>query len=158
MPADDDRGERCHRIRALGSESSDASFADHRTDARIAVVTGPYAAAIMVVALVLAVWAFGLVLANRPPGVLLLAGGMLLEALLIGFLIGGIVQMVGSHRTFARAEFVGYLLACVAIPPAAAAWAWGERSRAGTAVLAVGFLIMPVMVIRVQQVWVGPVG
>jgi len=112
----------------------------------------------MVVALVLAVWAFGLVLANRPPGVLLLAGGMLLEALLIGFLIGGIVQMVGSHRAVARAEFVGYLLACVAIPPAAAAWAWGERSRAGTAVLAVGFLIMPVMVIRVQQVWVGPVG
>ena len=56
-----------------------------------------------------------------------------------------------------RAEFVIYLLACVAVP-AAAAWGWGERGRAGTAVLAVGFLIMPVMVIRVQQVWAGPVG
>jgi hypothetical protein len=112
----------------------------------------------MVVALVLAIWAFGLVVANQPPGVALLAGGAVLEALLIGFLVGGIVQMVGSHRVFARAEFVGYLLACVAIPPAAAAWAWGERSRAGTAVLAVGFLIMPVMVIRVHQVWAGPGG
>ena len=121
-------------------------------------MTGPYAIAIMAVALVLAAWAFGLVMANRPPGVPLLAGGAVLEALLIGFLIGGIVQMIGSHREFARAEFVLYLLACLVIPPAAAAWGWGERSRAGTAVLAVGFLIRPVMVIRVQQVWAGPVG
>ena len=114
--------------------------------------------AIMVVALVLAAWAFGLVVANRRPGVPLLAGGAILEALLIGFLIGGIAQMVASHREFARAEFVIYLVACVAIPPAAAAWGLGERGRAGTAVLALGFLIMPVMVIRVQQVWAGPVG
>ena len=112
----------------------------------------------MAVALVLAAWAFGLVVANRRPGVLLLAAGAVLEALLIGFLIGGIAQMAGSHREFARAEFVIYLLACVAIPPAAAAWGWGERSRAGTAVSAFAFLIMPVMVIRVQQVWAGPGG
>jgi len=112
----------------------------------------------MAVALVLAAWAFGLVMANRPPGVPLLAGGAVLEALLIGFLMCGILQTNGSHREFARAEFVIYLLACVVIPPAAAAWGWGERGRAGTAVLAAGFLIMPVMVIRVQQVWAGPVG
>jgi hypothetical protein len=56
----------------------------------------------MVVALLLAAWAFGLVLANRPPGISLLAGGALLEALLIGFLIGGIVHMAGSNREFAR--------------------------------------------------------
>jgi hypothetical protein len=112
----------------------------------------------MVLALVLAAWAFGLVVANRRPGVPLLAGGAVLEVLLVGFLIGGIAQMVASHREFARAEFIIYLLACVAIPPAAAAWGWGERGRAGTAVLALGFLIMPVMVIRVQQVWAGPVG
>ncbi len=121
-------------------------------------MTGPYAVAIMIVALVLAAWAFGLVLANRPPGAPLLVGGAVLELLLIGFLIGGIVQMVGSHREFARIEFVGYLLASVAIPPAVALWAWGERTRAGTAVLAVGFLVMPVMVLRVQQVWAGPLG
>ena len=121
-------------------------------------VTGPYSVAITAVALVLAAWAFGLVVANRPPGAALLAGGAALEALLFGFLIGGIVQMIGSHRVFARAEFVIYLLACVAIPPAAAAWGLGERGRAGTAVVAAGFLIMPVMMLRVQQVWAGPVG
>jgi hypothetical protein len=122
------------------------------------LVTGPYAIAITVVALLLAVWASGLVVANRRPGTALLAGGAVLEALLIGFLVGGIAQMIESRRVFARAEFVIYLVACVAIPPAAAAWGRGERGRAGTAVLAFGFLIMPVMVLRVQQVWAGPVG
>ncbi len=121
-------------------------------------MTGPYAVTVMVVALLLAVWALVLVAANRPPGVALLAGGAVLELLLIGFLIGGLVQMGGTRHHFARAEFVGDLAACVAIPPAVTAWAWGERTRAGTAVLAVGFLIMPVLVIRVQQVWAGPGG
>ena len=108
-----------------------SGWADYRTGARMAVVTGPYALAIMAVALLLAAWAFGLVLANRPPGTPLLAGGAVLEALLIGFLIGGVAQMIGSHRAFARAEFVIYLLACVAIPPAATAW--GGGSGAGQA-------------------------
>jgi hypothetical protein len=121
-------------------------------------VTGPYATAIVVVALLLAAWALVLVAANRPQGVPLLAGGAVLEALLVGFLVGGIVQMVASEHHFARAEFVGYLLGCVAIPPIAAVWASEERSRAGAAVLALAFLITPVMVLRVQQVWAGPVG
>lgn len=119
-------------------------------------MTGPYAVATMIVALVLAAAAFGYVLLNRPIGKALLAGGAVLEALLFGFLIGGIVQMIGTRHHFAHAEFVAYLLACVLIPPLAAAWAWGERTRAGTVVLALAFLIMPVMVLRVQQVWAGP--
>ena len=121
-------------------------------------MTGPYAKAIMLLALLLAVWALVLAAGNRTQGVPLLAGGAVLEALLVGFLIGGIVQMAGSNRVFARAEFVGYLLGCVAIPPIAAAWASEEKSRAGTVVIALGFLITPVMVFRVQQVWAGPIG
>ena len=119
-------------------------------------MTGPYATAIMVVALVLAVWAFVLVAVNRPPSAPLVVGAAVLEVLLVGFLVGGLVQMARSHHHFAHAEFVGYLVACVAIPPLAVAWSWDERSRSGTAVLAVAFLIMPVMVLRVQQVWAGP--
>ena len=121
-------------------------------------MTGPYAWAIVVVSLLLAGWTFGLVVANRPPAVSLLVGAAVLEAMMFGFLIGGLVQMIGSTREFARAEFVGYLVACVAILPAAVVWGWEEKSRSGTAVLAVAFLIMPVMVYRVQQIWAGPVG
>jgi formate-dependent nitrite reductase membrane component NrfD len=81
-----------------------------------------------------------------------------LEALLLVFAVGGVVQMAGTDRPFARAEFVGYLLGCLVIPPLAFYWARGERSRSGTVVIALAFLITPVMLLRVQQVWAGSVG
>ncbi|GEM_PF-209370 len=125
-------------------------------DDSIRYMTGSYATAITVIALMLAAWTLVLVAMNRPPAVSLLAGGGVLEAMLVGFLVGGIVQMVGSDHNFARVEFVGYLLGCLAIPPIAAMWAWEEKSRSGTLVIAFAFLLTPVMVLRVQQVWTGP--
>lgn len=119
-------------------------------------MTGSYATAITVIALMLAAWTLVLAAMNRSPGISLLAAGGVLEAMLVGFLVGGIVQMVGSDHQFARAEFVGYLLACLAIPPMAVVWAWEEKSRSGTLVIALAFLLTPVMVLRVQQVWAGP--
>ena len=121
-------------------------------------MTGTYAAVITVVALLLAGWALVSAASNRRPAVLLLAAGVTLEALLLGFAIGGVVQMAGTDRHFARLEFVGYLFGCLAIPPLAFSWAWGDRSRSGTVVIALAFLITPVMVLRVQQVWAGTVG
>jgi hypothetical protein len=125
---------------------------------KIAAVTGPYATAITVVALFCAAWALISAAANRPKGLALLASGLVLEVLLVGFAVGGIVQMAGSDQDLARGEFVMYLLGALAIPPAAFFWAWGDRSRAGTAVIALAFLITPVMILRVQQVWAGSVG
>ena len=120
-------------------------------------VTGPYATAIIIGSLLLFGWALVLVIANRPPGGALLAAAAVLELALLGFLVGGVVQMVRTDHDFARAEFVGYLLACAAVVPAAVWWVRGERSRAAAGVLAVVFLVLPVLVIRVQQVWAGPV-
>jgi hypothetical protein len=122
---------------------------------KIAVVTGIYATVITVVALLFAGWALISAAMNRRPTLLLFAAAVLLELLLLVFAVGGIVQMAGSSRQFARAEFVGYLLGCLAIPPLAFYWARGERSRSGTLVIALAFLITPVMVLRVQQVWAG---
>ncbi|HZY01343.1 MAG TPA: hypothetical protein VFE92_17930 [Dermatophilaceae bacterium] len=121
-------------------------------------MTGTYATVITVVALLFAGWALISAAMNRRPTLLLFAAAVCLEALLLGFVVGGVVQMAGTARPFARAEFVGYLLACLAIPPVAFYWARGERSRSGTLVIALAFLITPVMVLRVQQVWAGSVG
>jgi hypothetical protein len=118
-------------------------------------VTGPYAIAIIVVALALAVWAGLLVALDRPPGRALFVAAGVLEAMLVGFAVGGIVQMGQTDHAFSKGEFVLYLLACIAIPPIAFLWGVGEKARSGTAVLALAFLITPVMVIRVQQVWAG---
>lgn len=121
-------------------------------------MTGTYATAITVVALLFAGWALISAAANRHPTLLLLAAGVLLEALLLVLAVGGIVQMAGTDHIFARAEFVGYLLGALAILPLAYYWAWGEKSRSGTVVIALAFLITPVMVLRIQQVWAGSVG
>ena len=49
----------------------------------------------------------------------------------------------------------GSVCGCVAYPQVAALWAWGAKSRSGTLLVALGFLLMPVMVMRVQEVWAG---
>lgn len=116
-------------------------------------MTGPFATAIIVGSLLLAAWAVVLLIVNRPPGRALWVALGLLEVLLVGFLVGGVVQMAGSDRDLARLELVLYLLGMAAVVPLAGWWVREERSRAAAGVLLVVLLVVPVMVVRVQQVW-----
>ena len=118
-------------------------------------MTGPFAVAIIVVALILGVWALVLAAMNKLPNVPLLVGAALLELMLLIFVIGGIVQMIQTDHSFSKLEFLAYLLGCLVIPPLGIAWSWGEKSRSGMVVIAIAFLIMPIMIVRVQQVWAG---
>lgn len=72
-------------------------------------------------------------------------------------LVAGIVALATTDREVATASFVGYLLGLVAAPPLAALWALGERSRAGTAVLVVLGLLVPVLLLRLDQIWTASV-
>lgn len=118
-------------------------------------MTGTYAFLITAGALALAVWSGILVILNRPPGRALWVGLGLVELLLLGFLIWGIVAMATRETPFASLEFLLYLLGVVAILPAAGWWVREETSRAAGGVLLVACLVVPVMVVRVQQVWAG---
>lgn len=118
-------------------------------------MTGAFATLIIVVSLSIAAWSTVHLIINRPISRPLRASMLVLTALFIVFAIGGIAQMVMSDRDFARAEFVGYLLLSPMIPVGAWWWVRGDRSRAGSAILLVVALVMPVLVIRIQQVWAG---
>ena len=70
----------------------------------------------------------------------------------------GIVQLAqGDGDGVNGLVFVGYLLGTLLFVPAAAWWALGERSRAGTAALIVVGLVVPVLILRLQQIWTPPV-
>lgn len=79
-----------------------------------------------------------------------------LEVLVIVQLVVGLIAVVGTDRDVETATFVGYLVACVLLPPIAAGWALFERSRWGPAVIVVLGIAIAVMVVRLQQIWAGP--
>ena len=118
-------------------------------------VTGLFATATIVASLVIAVWALVHLIIKRPVGRYLQGAMLLLTAMFVVLAIGGIVQMLGTDREFARAEFVGYLLLSPMIPIGAWWWSKNDETRAGSAVVLVVALVMPVLVIRFQQVWAG---
>lgn len=118
-------------------------------------MTGPYATAVIVVSLALCVGAVVLLVADKSPGpgAWILLG--VLEAMLVVFAVGGVVQLASADHDVPAWEFLGYLAGLVAIVPAAGWWIRGERSRAAAGVLVAVLLVVPFLVLRVQQVWSG---
>jgi hypothetical protein len=117
------------------------------------------AAVLTYVALAAAVWAAVLVVVNKPVqlrewhGLWLYGVVVLLEVGLLAQLVGGIIRLATDDRQVAGAEFVGYLLTTAMVLPLAAFWALAERTRWGPAVLVVGCLTVPVLIVRLGQVW-----
>lgn len=122
-------------------------------------MTGFFANATIIVSLVVAAWALVHLLIARPMSRWLHASQLLLAAMFVVLAVGGIVQMIGTDRDFARLEFVGYLLLCPMIPIGSWWWTRGDDTRIGSAIVMVVGLVMPVLVVRIQQVWMGvPLG
>jgi hypothetical protein len=108
---------------------------------------------LIVVSLLFAAVAAVHVALDRPTGGLLLGMAAVLELGLLAQAVIGIGQLVSGDRDVNGTVFVGYLLATLLFLPLATLWALGERTRGGTAVLVVAGLVLPVLVVRIQQVW-----
>ncbi len=113
---------------------------------------------VVVASLVPALWAVVLVVRDRGVDLALLVGAAVLELTILVQLVVGIVLLVGSDRDIARGTFLGYLIGAVLVPPAGVAWSVGEKNRYGSTVLLVVFVVVPVMVLRLHQIWAGPLG
>lgn len=111
------------------------------------------------VALGAALWALVLMIAGTPVrpdrwyGVGLLGVTVLLELGLLGQAIVGLVQLFTTERDVAEFAFVGYLIGPLLVVPLAALWSLAERTRWGPGVLVIGSLAIPVMILRLRQVW-----
>jgi len=105
------------------------------------------------VGLVLAVWSIVLFARNQGIDDFLLIGSVVLEVLVVVQLIAGVILLAGLDRSIESATFIGYLIGCVVIPPAATIWSLTERSRYGPAVMIAAYIVMPVLVVRLLQIW-----
>jgi hypothetical protein len=93
---------------------------------------------------------------NRRVGAVLLAAAAVGEAGLLAQVVWAVVKLAGGERPAGGLPvFIGYLAGSLVILPVAAAWGLGERSRWGPAVVAAGFLVIAVLIVRMQQVWHG---
>ncbi|WP_067975223.1 hypothetical protein [Nocardiopsis trehalosi] len=108
---------------------------------------------IEIASLAMAVWCLITTFRDRPMVVPHLVGMAVLWLLVIAQAVVSTVQMAGGERPAETATFIGYLATIVLIPPACATWGFVERTRWGPAVIAFACLILPVMMVRLQQVW-----
>jgi hypothetical protein len=105
------------------------------------------------IAAVVALWLVVLIIRDVTPNDHLYAALGLLEVGLLAQLVVGLVQVVGDHGDVNVAAYVGYLVGSVVLLPVAFLWSVGERTRAGTGVLLVAVLVVPVLFLRLHQLW-----
>ncbi|HZO70006.1 MAG TPA: hypothetical protein VFB74_33850 [Kribbellaceae bacterium] len=110
---------------------------------------------VVVLALLAALGAIVLTVMNKRINWPLLIGLGVVELATLVQLVVGIVRLAGTDTDVSGVTFVIYLVAAVVVLPIGALWALAERSRWGAGVLAVACLVVPVLVLRLDQIWSG---
>jgi hypothetical protein len=103
--------------------------------------------------LLAALWLVVLIVRDRTPDHVLLAGLVAIEAGLLAHLVVGIVRVTGAPAGVSVPEYVGYLVGTLLLLPVGVVWSAGERTRGGTAVLLVAVLLVPFMFLRLSDIW-----
>ena len=115
-------------------------------------MNGPLSVATIVVALALAVWFLIRCALNRAPNRFDLLATALLGLLVAVLVIVAVAGLFDGSRPSDIATFVGYLITTIAFAPVAFVLARMEPTRWGTLILAVACLVLPVLVLRLQQI------
>ena len=128
------------------------------TTAPLLASTWPVAAVqtvVTVLALALAVVTGVLALLDRklPRWVLVLVA--LLEVALLVMLVQCVVAWVGGNAPADPVVFLAYLVVVLVAAPGTVWWGAAEPGRWGTGVVCIAGLLIPVLVVRLQQVWTG---
>jgi hypothetical protein len=119
-------------------------------------VLHPLDTVLLVASLLCAVWSLVLLMLTRPVGRRWLLGALgVIELGLLVLAVAGVVELVTTQRHVSGVTFVGYLIAGLVLLPAAVWWALTERSRWGIGVLLIGCVVIPVIIVRMNQVWSG---
>ena len=116
-------------------------------------VVGALVALVVATSLGLAAWAVAFVAKDRAVVLRQLWAAAVVEALLV---VQGVVQTVVLVRTGHHVSgplFFGYVAAGLVLLPLAAAWAFAERTRWSSVVLASAAVAVAFLQLRLVQVW-----
>ncbi|MFG2042603.1 hypothetical protein [Dactylosporangium sp. NPDC048998] len=119
---------------------------------------GPLAVAIHVLSLALAAWAFAEFFRRREPTRPLFAGLGVVELLVLVQVVVLVVRLAGGQGPSAGGDqvtLVGYLLTAALLPPAGAVLARMEPTRWGSLLIGAAAVIVPVLILRLGQIWNG---
>jgi len=101
---------------------------------------------------VLAAWYLLRCALNRPPSRTDLLAVLGLALLVVVLLVFAVVGLFGGERPRETATFIGYLITTIAFAPAGFVLARMEPTRWGTLILGIACLVLPVLVLRLQQI------
>lgn len=108
---------------------------------------------VTVLSLALALITAVLAAMNRRLPSWVLALVVLLEVAVVALAVQCVVAWVGGTAPAQPAVFLAYLVVVLAAPLGTWFWAKGEPSRWGPGVICVAALVLPVLVVRLEQVW-----
>jgi hypothetical protein len=94
-----------------------------------------------------------LTIVGRAPREYLVIASGVLSILVVVLVLIAIGLLVTGERPDEPGTFVGYLVVAAILLPLGTLWALAERSRWGTAVLAVACFALVVVVVRLQDLW-----
>jgi hypothetical protein len=107
----------------------------------------------IVVALLLAGWALLCAALNREPDRIQRIGVILTSVAVAVYLVAAVVSWIGGTGPDQAVTFLGYGLTSVALPYGG--WVIGrmEPTRYGSLIVGAAALIVPVLIVRMGQVW-----
>jgi hypothetical protein len=104
-------------------------------------------------ALVVAIWLVVLIVLDRLPGDPVFGALVVLEVGIVAQLVIGLARVFGDHPGVNVAAYLGYLIGALLVLPIGFVWSAGERTRSGTAVLLLAVLVLPVLSLRLHDLW-----
>lgn len=110
-------------------------------------------AALIAVSLLIAAWSLALAVRDRRVGDLMIYALGVLELLVLAQLVVAIVKIGRGGHPPSTVTFLAYAAGALLVAPAGLFWSVADRSRASTLVITVACLALPVMTVRMLQMW-----
>lgn len=115
-------------------------------------MNGPLSVVTIVAALALAAWFLIRCALDRAPSRFDLLAAAALSALVAVLAVVAVIGLFDGSRPLDTATFVGYLITTIAFAPTAFVLARMEPTRWGNLILGIACLVLPVLVLRLQQI------